>query len=235
MPFRQRIVVAVPGVDESRTLSSWLEGEGFDTAPRATARSASEDIASRPFDLLIADYAFVFSGGLRGVGRARFPETPVVVIGPAAVIRQSALDAQFMFLERPVDRATFICTVTMALMDSRCERRSPRRSVIAFEALVNGVPSHIVDVSNEGVRLELPRERGLVRPHFVLRVPMMGVGVTVQRKWMRMPTADEQVDVMWCGGALVRNTPVAEQRWRTLIDTLPSAPASARPASVDRV
>jgi hypothetical protein len=115
-----------------------------------------------------------------------------------------------MFLERPVDHATFVCTVTMALMDSRCERRSPRRSVIAFEALVNGVPSHIVDVSNEGVRLELPRERALARPHFVLRVPMVGVGVTVQRKRMRIPTGDEQIDVMWCGGAPVRNTSLAD-------------------------
>lgn len=235
MAFRQRVVVAVPAVNESRTLSSWLETEGFDAVQRATAKSASEDIVSRPFDLLVADYAFVFSGGLRAVGRARFPETPVIVLAPAAVVRRSALDAQFMFLERPVDRATFICTVTMALMDARPERRSPRRSVIAFEAIVNGVPSHIIDVSKEGVRLELPRERGLVKPHFVLRVPMMGVGVTVQRRWMRTPSPDEQIDVMWCGGALVQNTSVAEQGWRSFIDTLPSDPRSSRPASVKQI
>jgi hypothetical protein len=230
MSFRQRVVVAVPSVNESRIVSSWLDAEGFDSVERSTPKSASEEIASRPFDLLIADSAFVFSGALRGVGRARFAETPVIVLGAGSLVRQSAaLDAQFMFLERPVSRALFICTVTMALMDASRQRRSPRRSVIAFEAVANGVPSYIIDVSREGVRLELPRDRGVVKPHFVLRVPMVGVGVTVQRKWTRTPGPDEQTHVTWCGAALVQNTPAGEQGWRSFIETLPSAGSTSKP------
>jgi hypothetical protein len=84
------------------------------------------------------------------------------------------------------------------------------------------VPGHIIDVSKEGVRVELPRERGMVKPHFVLKVPLVGVGVTVQRMWTRTTTPDDQVDLMWCGGALVNNPPRAEQAWRYFIDTIPT-------------
>ena len=236
MSFRRRVVVAVPAADESRILCSCLDAEGFEPVPQGTARAASQEIALRPFDLLVADHAFVCSGGLRGVGRARFVATPVIVLGTTAGVRQSALlDTQFMFLERPVDRATFICTVAMALMDARRERRSPRRAVIAFDAVANGVAADIIDVSREGVRLQVPRGRGVLKPQFVLRVPLMGVGVTVQRMWTRTPRPDEQIEVMWCGGALVHNTPTAEQRWRAFIDTLPSAPSASRPPSVARI
>src|SRR6185503_16884321 len=138
---------------------------------------ACDAIVLQPFDLLIADAGFVLTGGVRGFGLARFRETPVIVLGDAAGGRGCApLGSQIMFLERPVDRAVFICTVTMALMDARAERKSPRRTIRPFEAVVNGVPSHIIDVSKEGVRLELPRDRRMVTPNFVMRVPLIGVG-----------------------------------------------------------
>jgi len=221
--FKQQVIVATPNTDESRTLSSWLESEGFEVVPRSTAKGAIDAVVAQPFDLLIADAGFTLTDGLRGYGLARFRETPVIVIGDAAQGRACApLGSQIMFLERPVDRATFICTVTMALMDARSERRSPRRSVSPFEATVNGIGSHIIDVSKEGVRLELPRDCRMVTPNFVMRVPLIGVGVSVQRRWVRMPRPEERVEVMWCGGQLFKNTLLAEQAWYRFIDTLVS-------------
>lgn len=223
MSFRQQVIVAVPEVDESRRLAAWLEGEGFEAIQRVNAKAAIETVTSQPFDLLIADCGFVLSGGLRGFGLARFRETPVILLGAPEGGRACApFGSQIMFLERPVDKATFICTVTMALMDARPERRSPRRPVRPFEATVNGVASHIIDVSTEGVRLEVPRDRRMVTPQFVMRVPLIGVGVAVQRRWVRTPRADEPGDVMWCGGELAQNTALAEQGWRRFIDTLVS-------------
>ncbi len=202
-------------------LCAWLEAEGFDAVPRSTPKSACDAVVLQPFDLLIADAGFVLTGGVRGFGLARFRETPVIVLGDAVGARSCApLGSQIMFLERPIDRAVFICTVTMALMDARAERKSPRRSVKPFEATVNGVPSLIIDVSTEGVRLELPRDRRMVTPQFVMRVPLIGVGVAVQRRWVRTPRADEPGEVMWCGGELAQNTALAEQGWRRFIDTL---------------
>lgn len=228
MLFRQQVIVAVADAVERRTLSSWLEQEGFEATPKASPREASEAITSQPFDLLVADCPFVLTGGVRGFGLARFRETPVIVLGDAAGSRACApLGSQVMFVERPIDRATFICMVTMALMDARAERRSPRKSVRPFEASVNGVASQIIDVSKEGVRLELPRDRRMVTPHFVMRVPLIGVGVSVQRRWVRMPRAEEQLEIMWCGGELTQNTAMAEQGWRRFIDTLVSPSMSS--------
>ena len=221
MSFRQQVIVATPLAEECARLAAWLEAEAFQAIVRPTPETAIDAVCGQPFDLLIADAGFVLTSGLRGFGLARFCETPVIVLGNAHDGRACApLGSQIMFLERPVDRAVFICTVTMALMEARAERRSPRRPVRAFEALVNGEESHIIDVSKEGVRLELPRHRRMVTPHFVMRVPIIDLGVSVQRRWVRVPRRDENIGVMWCGGELQQNTLRAEQGWLRFIDTL---------------
>jgi hypothetical protein len=226
--FRQQVIVATPHAEEYTPLAAWLEAESFQAIIRSTPKSALETVAGQPFDLLIADAGFVLMGGLRGFGLARFRETPMIVLGDAEAARACApFGTQIMFLERPVDRAVFICTVTMALMDARAERRSPRRTIRPFEAVVNGVPSHIIDVSKEGVRLELPRDRRMVTPSFVMRVPLIGVGVSIQRRWVRVPRPEEDMGIMWCGGELQRNTVLAVQGWHRFIDTMVSVAPKA--------
>ena len=228
VPFRQQVIVATPLAEECGELAAWLEAESFEAIIRPTLKTAIDAVSGQPFDLLIADAGFVLKSGLRGFGLARFRDTPVIVLGTADDGRVcSPLGSQVMFLERPVDRAVFICTVTMALMEARAERRSPRRPVRPFEALVNGEESHIIDVSKEGVRLELPRHRHMVTPNFVMRVPIIGLGVSVQRRWVRVPRRDENVGVMWCGGELHQNTLVAEQGWLRFIDTLVAVASAA--------
>lgn len=223
MPFRQQVIVATPNANETEALSAWLDAEGFEPLSKRTPRSAGDAIATQPFDLAIVDAGFVLDGGIRAFGLARVRETPVIVLGDALESSACApLGAQLIFLERPFDRATFICMVTMALMESRADRRSPRRTVRPFEATVNGVTSYIIDVSREGVRLEIPRDRRMVTPQFALRVPLIGVGVSVQRVWVRVPRPEENVDVMWCGGQLSKNTVLADQAWQRFIDTVAS-------------
>ena len=223
MSFRQQVIVGTPHADESEALSAWLDAEGFEPISKPTAKSACDAVASQPFDLTIADAGFVLNGGLRAFGLARFRETPMIVLGDAAESRACApLGTQIMFLERPIERTLFICTVTMALMEARPDRRSPRRAIPPFEATVNGVKSYIIDVSREGVRLEMPRERHMVTPQFALRVPLIGVGVSVQRVWVRVPRPIENIGVMWCGGQLSKNTVLADQAWLRFIDTVAS-------------
>ncbi len=235
MSLRPDVIVAVPDVAESRRLASWLDAEGYATVQRSTPKGTSDEIASQPFDLLVVDCSFVLTGGVRGIGLARFRETPVIILGDAAGGRSCApFGTQIMFLERPVDRATFICMVTMALMDARPERRSPRLTISPFEATVNGIKSHIIDVSKEGVRIELPRDRRMVTPQFVVRVPIIGVNVMVHRMWVRSSRPDDQhPDIMWCGGQLGQNTAMAEQGWRMFVDSLPPADTTAAQSTAD--
>ena len=225
MANRPRIILVLPDATECATVAEWLVTDGFEPVRRPSPRTAVEEMRARPFDLLVADATVAMRDGLLAASRGRNPLTPTVVIGNGAAA--DPRDVVSMYLGRPLERVTFVCTVSMAMMDGRPARRSARKLANRFEAIVNGVPSHIIDVSREGVRLELPRDRRMVAPQFALRVPIIGVGVSVQRVWVRVPRPEENVGVMWCGGQLSKNTELADQAWLRFIDTLASVTPQA--------
>lgn len=186
----------------------------------------------RPFALLIADAALVFrSTLLRAQLRANSPVTPTLLIGDLAAAPQGEpVSAQAMYLARPIDRALLGCFVAMAIMDGRPMRRSVRKPVNRFDAVVNGVPSHIVDVSAEGLRIEVARDRrAILPPYFTLQVPLVGVAVTVRRMWTR--SSSSRAATIWYGGALSQNRAAIDQGWRRFVDTLPVATQIRLPAS----
>jgi DNA-binding NarL/FixJ family response regulator len=224
MASRPRVVIALPDVAESAAIADWLSSEGFDCVRRLTVRGAAAEMQARAFDLLITDLAFAFADGLHRMGRSRNPTTPTVVIGDMLAPAECEAARWAMYVPRPVDYALLICTVSMAILDGRPLRRSARKIVNRFSAFVNGTPAHIIDISNEGVRLELPRDgRAVLPPHFTVRVPLLGVGVRVQRMWARPWRGHRRPEVMWCGGALAENPGRAEDSWRAFVDTLPVA------------
>ena len=62
---------------------------------------------------------------------------------------------------------------------------------------IDGVSSKVVDVSAEGVRLEITgASPSALPPYFTLRVPGFGVAAKVKRVWVAMPAQGS----MWCGG-----------------------------------
>src|SRR5438874_9774528 len=199
MSDRPRIIIASRDLVECSVIADWLTADGFEPVRRSTPRAAIDEIHSRGFDLLIADAAFAFQAGLHVKSRARRPLTPTVMIGDQEAAHRNESSLQIMRLARPVERALLLCTVSMALADGRPERCSARKLVHRFDALVNGMPSYIVDVSNEGLRLELPHDRRLApTPYFNVVVPLIGVGVMVQRMWART-TSGEGTTVTLCG------------------------------------
>jgi CheY-like chemotaxis protein len=232
MSGRPRIVIATPLPAEREVLATWLASEGFEPVQAATPQAAAEYTQSHPFDLLIADAGFALRDGLHAAtrGRTRNPRTPAIVIGDPD---DSAAEAQAerrgaMYLPRPVDQATLVCTVSMLMMEARPARRSPRRRVSRLEVAVDGVPAYIIDVSLEGLRLEIPRQRRWAPPpYYNVRVPILGVGLMVQRMWTARPSVLTS-DVNWCGGLLGRNSPRVEQAWRTFVDAV-GAGTSAGP------
>ena len=227
MPLHPRVIVASPDPIECGVVCEWLREEHVEPIRRSDPRTACEEIQTRPFDLLIADELFVFRHQLHQLSRARRPNVPTVVIGDGAEADEcESRSRQIMYLRRPLDRSLFVCTVSLAMADGRPVRCSVRKPVQRVNAIVNGVSSHIIDVSNEGLRLEIPRERGSVPlPYFNVLVPLIGVAVTFQRMWVRQAST-EQADAWWCGGSLVRNQARSEQTWRSVVETI-SVPVSA--------
>jgi hypothetical protein len=222
MNERARIIIALSDRAESAVLAEWLAEDGFEPIRRPTPESALEEMRTRTYDVLIADASTSGRPPLRADGRLRRAGTPVILIGNAAPQRGETVTSQPMYLARPLDRAVLHCYVTMAILEGSPLRRSERRTVNALQAVVDGVPARILDVSIEGVRIEMLREKrtAALPPHFSVRVPIMGVGVNVRRVWAR--AAAGSTPTLVYGASLLPNRPVALQGWRSFIETIPT-------------
>lgn len=230
MDERPRVIIALTDRAESAILADWLATDGYEPIRRPTPQTAVEEMRSRPYDVLIAEASTNGRSPLRAEGRLRRAATPAILVGNAAPQRGETVTTLPMYLARPLDRAVLNCYISMAILEGSPLRRSERRLVNALEATVNGVPARILDVSIEGVRIEMVREkRAALPPYFAVRVPIMGVGVNVRRVWARAATGSPN---LWYGGSLLPNRSAAIQGWKSLIETIPtvgSAKATRQP------
>ena len=218
MPGRPRVIVALPDPIEAATVVEWLKGNNFEPVYRTNPAAAAAEM-QRPFEMLIADATWAVGTALQSAARTRNQLIPTILIGEAMERRATAVNGQTMYMTRPIDKPVLSCFVSMALIDDRPVRRSPRKTVQRFEALVNGLPSGIVNVSAEGLRLEVPKDRrASLPPYFAVRVPLVGVAVIARRKWM-MP--GKNAATVWCGAALSHNRASSEERWRAFVDSVP--------------
>jgi hypothetical protein len=225
MPFRPRIAIALATSTDCTSIADWLTAEGFEPMKFVSSVRLPDELKHRPFEVLVVDAQHAVAA--IGLARTRQPQVPVIVVGGQdAAAEAQALARGASYLARPLDRALFSCTIAMAVMESRPVRRSERKPA-RFEVLVHGVPSRIVDVSREGLRLEIPRLRkvGPPPPLFDVAVPMLGVSVNVRRLWTSNPP--EMVgQTIWYGGELSNNTKRVELAWFTLVDALPGSRVS---------
>jgi hypothetical protein len=218
---RPRVILALPNSAECAAVAEWLVADGFEPVRRPTPQAAADEMRDRPFSLLIVDASHAFKRGLHPSAAAR--QVPTIVIDDAASgSHAESISGQTVYLTRPVDRAMLGCFVSMAILDNRPSRRSVRKAVNRFDAVVNGVPSHIVDVSIEGLRIEVAGERrAALPPYFTVRVPLVGVAVMVQRMWTR--SSMKRGSAIWYGGALSQNRVAINEAWRRFVDTIPAA------------
>jgi hypothetical protein len=220
MPFRPRIALACALTAESRSIEGWLTSEGFEPFRLSNPNRITDELKDRGFDLLVVDAGF--AGPVINAVRARNPQVPIVVLGePNPQAESQAMARGAVYLTRPVDRALFGCTVSMAIMESRPVRRSERKRA-RVAVVVQGVPSQIIDVSKEGIRLEIPRTSKAAPPPpvFDVAVPLLGVALNVRRLWTACPPQGEAI---WYGGELSNNSRRVQMAWLTLVDALPGS------------
>jgi len=225
MSFRPRIVVATPHTTESKTLTEWLFAEGFEPCRLAVTDGFTEELSQGRIDLLAVDASWA-PAAINTI-RLRHPQLPIVVLGdanPAAEAQAMARGA--VYLTRPLARDLLVCTISLAIAETRPLRRSERKPT-RLSVVVQGVSSEIIDVSREGLRLEIPRRAAVPPPLFDVHVPMLGVALNVRRLW-RASAPPSTRDAVWYGGELSNNPPQVELAWFTLVDTL-----SAKQAPLD--
>ena len=218
MSARPVVVVASPDRIEVEMACDWLTAEGLEPVPAPSLQTARREVQSRTYDVLIADARFAFDGDLQSVARSHNARGPLIVIGGDKATEARAERNGIFHVGRPLDQALLLCHVAMAIAEGRPPRRSPRTVIPPFEAVVDRMTGYIIDVSNEGLRLTLPRSCTLP-PHFALRIPLIGVALTARRVWMSAPPAGSS-HAAWCGVELYQPTVRAEQTWRTFVGTV---------------
>ena len=217
MSVRPRVVVASPDRAEVALLADWLHAEGLEPVPVRSLPGAIEEVQSRSFDVLIADARFAFEGQLHALARTHNARAPLVVIGGTDRVDRAGT----FRIGRPVDQTLFLCHVAMAIVEGRPARRSVRKRISHFDGLVEGTEVFVIDVSNDGMRLEIPRRRLAPPPQFTIRIPLVGIALPVRRVWMS-GSSPESADVSWCGVELVTAPARAIQNWRAFVDAIPA-------------
>jgi hypothetical protein len=219
-----RVAVACPSPSERNTLISWLESGGFEPVTLSNLDAAAREIDSLRIELVIADAQQRNAASLGQIMRGNGARRPTIMIGDAD--RQTQLEAErrgATFVARPLDRTSLLLTATLVLAEGRPARRSPRKMVPHLNATIDGIGSHLVDISYEGVRIEVAEQhRALLPPYFTLRVPMFNVGVMVKRVWVSTPVGVARAGKIWCGGTLERNPTRSSDAWRAMVDGTPT-------------
>lgn len=220
---RTRIAVACRSHVERKTIVDWLESGGYHAIAIPIATAAPREIEALGFEMLIVDSELMAVGSLMHVARYRPTPRPVIVVGDEDVEAEVEAERRgATYLVRPIERAALLLAVTLALAEGRPMRRSARKPVTPMPAAVDGLHSKVIDVSYDGVRLELAaKDRQALPQFFTLRVPAYEVSVHVQRVWVGTGSTARTAGVLWCGGMLSHNAERAVVAWRSLVDHAP--------------
>lgn len=189
------------------------------------AGSIVRELDGDGFEALVIDADLAVTGDTPFVLRNLDRNRPLIMIGDAnvgSVSESGRVDVTY--LKRPLSRESFLLAVALALAEGRPARRSPRRLVARLQATVDTAPACVIDVSYEGLRIELAeRHRSSLPPFFSVKVPMFNVNVLGKRVWVNNALDGRSERSFWCGVRLERNPGRAMEAWRVLVDNAPAS------------
>jgi CheY-like chemotaxis protein len=231
MTTSRRVLVVSKNFHQRDQLVRWLAADGYDPVAVGEFNQARHELDAHSPDLLVADVKLDAYNGLHLAiwGRGKGLSTRSILIGePDLVLQKEAERERAAYLTPPLEQKTFLSAVASLLASYNPARRSLRKPV-ALDATVDGVMASLVDVSYEGLRLEMHNAHAIALPSFfTLMVPAYDVACRVQRVWTgRSATAR---DILCCGAMLPGASLNATTTWRRFVDTV--AGQSALPATM---
>lgn len=202
---------------------------GYEPVPMISLDGLARELSSRPIEALIADVSLVSKSDLPRIVKLLGGNRPLILVGnPEQAIEDVPRDAAW--IDRPMTRESFLLSIALALAEGRPARRSPRKLVPKLLSSIDGVTSKVVDVSAEGVRLEVSgASPASLPPYFTLRVPGFGVATKVKRVWVAMPAQGS----VWCGGVIER--PTIDRHSTTWNKFVANAPSGGAHIQVEEV
>lgn len=221
MTVRHHVLAVTPTARLGDQILQWLTAAGYSVQVLTDFATAKAELDSHPPDLLIAEVRLGAYNGLHLAIRAgaKGPGTPAIVIGgDDAVLEAEAEQHRVTYVKPPLHEARLVGMVRELLAAHRAARRFPRKRVGKLDASVDGVSAQVVEVSYEGVRVEVAHADALPL-YFTVHVPTFDVTCRVRRVWTkRAPNADGSI---WCGAALATGDAAAAVAWRSLVDAMP--------------
>ena len=213
---------------ELHQIESVLIAAGCLVVGASSMRRAARLLDSVIPDLLIAqtrlrNVADVEGLQLAGLGRREHPNLPVIIPhgSPDPDLEREATSRGMAFIVDPLGNPKFLERVAAALGEHRpphaMVRQWPRKRVAPVPARVDTVPAQLIDVSYEGLRLELEDPGDTPATVFDVALPDAGVNLTTRRVWRSRASDTEEY---WWGMTIVDVNPALAERWRQFVDSL---------------
>lgn len=230
-----RIGVACLHPSERAAFADWMRAADLEPVLLVEACLVNANVAGKGLECVIADAALLRREYLAELRRTD-PRLPIIAVGEVGDPSQADLERrEVRFVARPLDQRALLLAVSLAMAEGRPSRRSLRRVVPRLPSKIDGANAILLDVSGEGLRVEVQSEQGArLAPMFHVQVPMFKVGVTVRRIWVAGSPGQGKVQ---CGASLLEADERAIRTWRALIDHVGSPTAAhqfrPQPAKVE--
>lgn len=227
MSTTPRVGIACPLPGERAAVCDWLRRVDIEPVVLVDACLVSAQAGGRPLDCIVADVSLLTPHFITAL-RQGDPKRAIVAIGDAGDAAEATLARKnISFHARPVSEQELLLLVSLAVADGRPHRRSVRRVVPRLATSIEGEPAVLLDVSHEGLRLEVAATRAAkLSPQFVVHVPALKMGVPVQRIWVRAGGEPGRGDRVQCGASLIASDERTLRAWQRLSD-----PAAGRLAA----
>lgn len=219
MPTTPRVGIACPRPGERAAVADWLRGADIEPVVLVDACFVNTEVGGRPLDCVVADAALLTPHFLTAL-RKGDPNKPVIALGDADDPNEKMLTRKSVsFHTRPILERELLLAVSLAVAEGRPHRRSERRIVPRLPSTIEGEAAVLIDVSQEGLRLEMESARASkLSPQFVVHVPMLKIGVPVQRVWLRAGADPTQTSRLQCGASILAKDERTLRAWQRLSD-----------------
>lgn len=184
-----------------------------------------ELLRMEPPEMLIADVRLGAFNGLQLALRryVTHPDGASIITSAMAdrMLEQEAAAIQAPFLVKPIEAVELLTLVDRGLEKDPAVRsafrRWPRRRISGgFGAKVDDVAAVVIDVSDEGMCLEIPQRTDQAVPVCrLVSLPSFGLSLSVDPVWTKV---DTEHHVLTCGAVLVPTDRDTMQAWRGVVD-----------------
>lgn len=217
-----QILVVSRNYPQREMLHRWLVAAGYDVDVAEDFDGARSRLEAASPDVLVSDIKLDAYNGLHLAiwSRGRSLTTKTLLIGdPDRVLEKEAERERALYVSPPLTEKAFVAAVGSLLGLYSPARRSPRKRVL-LDGVVDGLAVSILDVSNEGLKIELANADALaLPPFFTVLIPQHELVCRFKRVWTARPRAAD--GLLWCGAALPTSSDSYSPAWRHLVELVP--------------